>query len=133
MVASEVDPGIYSIDGSGTGQGMVLHDHDSVLAMIRNYRHIARPARAGDPLTIYATGISETASLKARIGDVAAVIESITQVPHNPGLFGVMTRIPAGVVPGNTVAIDIAGKQSDGNIRVSNKVNIAIEPTPSYE
>ena len=129
----ELALGIFSMDGSGTGQGMVLHDDESSVAMIRNYRYAAQPAHAGDRLVVYATGITETSKTQARVGDVTAVIESVTPVIQSPGLYGIVTRIPTGAVAGNTVAIDITGRVSNGSMVSSNKVNIAIEPMASYD
>jgi len=101
--------------------------------MIRNYRYEARPARTGDRVIVYATGINETSNIEARIGSLKAAVDSITPVPQNPGLFRIVTQIPAGVVPGNSVVFDIVGKMSDGSIAASNPVNIAVEPSPSND
>ena len=45
-VVDEVAPGLFSVDGSGAGQGLVLHAGTTEVAMVRNYRYAGRPAVA---------------------------------------------------------------------------------------
>ncbi len=50
-------PGIFTVAGEGTGQGTVLFSGGAVLAAPWGYAGESRPARAGDVLEIYATGL----------------------------------------------------------------------------
>jgi uncharacterized protein (TIGR03437 family) len=50
-------PGIFSVDGSGSGQGAAVSCELRRLAMVRTYRFDAQPATAGDHGVVYATGL----------------------------------------------------------------------------
>ncbi len=50
-------PGIFTASGEGTGQGAVLLADTGALAAPHGYAEESRPARAGDVLEIYATGL----------------------------------------------------------------------------
>jgi uncharacterized protein (TIGR03437 family) len=46
-------PGIFTVDGSGVGDGMIVHADNSLVSA-------AKPAVAGEELVIYATGLGAT-------------------------------------------------------------------------
>src|SRR5262249_10981312 len=50
--AREITPGVFSVDGSGRGQGLISHAAGSGLVMVRNYRYPSQPARSGDQITV---------------------------------------------------------------------------------
>ena len=120
-------PGIFSVDGSGAGQGLVAHDDDSTLAMIRNYRYASLPALAGDQLVVYATGVTEAAHLLVEIGDTRATVESITPVPGKPGLFLIAVATPQVSGSAITAAVRVTGELPGGSAVRSNPVSIALE------
>ena len=123
----EIAPGIFSVDESGKGQGLVLQSDNSTLAMIRNYRYAALPAKAGDRLLVYATGITEASRLQVKIGDANATVEAITPVSHKPGLFRIVAVMPEGSGSVNAGAVSVIGELPGGGTVSSNQVNIAIE------
>ncbi len=50
-------PGIFTVSGTGKGQGAVVFAGAATLAAPRGYSGESRPARAGDVVEIYATGL----------------------------------------------------------------------------
>jgi uncharacterized protein (TIGR03437 family) len=123
----EIAPGIFSVDESGTGQGLVLHSDNSTLAMIRNYRYAALPVAAGDTLLVYATGITGASRLQVKIGGATATVEAITPVPGKPGLFCIAAVAPEGSGSANAGVVSVIGELLGGGMVSSNQVNITIE------
>lgn len=130
-------PGIFTIDGTGTGQAkayVVQPDQSQVLA---DGNH---PAIAGDQIVIYCTGLGEvTPALAAgaaapagqvestvdpvslTIGGVPATVEFAGLTPGFAGLYQINATVPQGVTPGSAVSLLIA---QDG--QVSPPVSLAI-------
>ncbi len=50
-------PGIFTMSGAGTGQAAALFSGEAAPAAARSYGGASRPARAGDTVEIYATGL----------------------------------------------------------------------------
>jgi uncharacterized protein (TIGR03437 family) len=124
--ARELAPGVFSIDGSDAGQGMVFHGDSTRLVMVRNYSYASQPARPGDVITLYATGMEGAAKASVRIGDTVVELNSITKVPGVPGLWLLSIRVPEGET-GNQVGLSIDGRVSNGASSLSNQIRIAIE------
>ncbi len=135
IIVGEVAPGLFSQDSSGTGAGAIRNATRGSLA------GSASPARAGDALEIYATGLGATSeevpagsaapagrpvSTRAvpavTIGGVPAPVLFSGLAPGFAGLYQVNALVPSGVVPGAAVplTLSIAG-------RTSNTVTIALQ------
>ncbi len=80
FVAASASPGIYSVDGSGTGQALAFNQDGTP-------NSLSNPAAVGSTITFYATGVGQT-------------------IP--PGVDGVLHR-SAPAAPANSVAIFIGG------------------------
>ncbi|MBZ5621848.1 MAG: hypothetical protein LAQ69_24430 [Acidobacteriia bacterium] len=124
--ARELAPGIFSIDGSDAGQGMVLHAGGSRLVMVRNYRYAAQPAQPGDVITLYATGMEGASEASVRIGKTEVAPDSVNKAPGFPGLWRLSVTVPSGEI-GNAVGLSIVGRMSNGASVPSNQIRIAIE------
>jgi uncharacterized protein (TIGR03437 family) len=98
-------PGLFTLDGSGTGQGLVyLTDADTPsLAIDRDYQELGQPAQAGDRIAIRATGIGSPDDLPpvVMLGGFIAEIDSIRTVPGMAGISEITIRVPPGVAEGN--------------------------------
>lgn len=125
--ARELSPGVFSLDGSGTGQGMVMHGDGFGLAMIRNFRHVSQPAQAGDAVSLFATGVEGAAKLSVRVGGREVTPDSVSRVPGLPGLWLVSVTLPKEVPTGDRVGLSISGQISNGARLDSNQISIAIE------
>jgi len=120
-------PGIFTLDDSGSGQGLVSPDGESTLAMVRNYLSAAEPALAGDRIVIQATGIGAASSVTVRIGEAEFPAESVTPVQGRPGVWQITAIVPDGAAAGNSIPLTVAGLLPDGSQVRSNSVSVAIE------
>jgi hypothetical protein len=55
-VIQEAAPGLISVDGSGIGQGLIVHARG--LAALPRFDRVVMPAATGDAITLFATGIN---------------------------------------------------------------------------
>jgi uncharacterized protein (TIGR03437 family) len=122
-------PGVFTIDGSGAGQGIVI-DAKSGPLVIADAQH---PVRAGDTIVIYCTGLGEVNppvpagavapltqlsrtvnAVTATIGGVPATVSFAGLSPGSVGLYQVNAVVPGGVAPGDRVelVLTVAGQQS---------------------
>jgi uncharacterized protein (TIGR03437 family) len=117
-------PGLFSTDGSGQGQGAILHAGTSQLA------NASRPARAGDLLEIYLTGLNSECEPEqpcvqvpeVTVGGAAASVTFAGRAPGFVGLDQINIRVPAGVASGGAVPVRVAHLG-----RLSNEVTISVE------
>ncbi len=82
-------PGLYSWDGTGSGQGLVAFAGSRMLAASRDYLGLGFPAEPGALITIRCTGIGEShgAAPIVRIGGIFARVESVSAMPGSGGRF----------------------------------------------
>jgi len=127
-------PGVFTVSQSGTGQGVVLDG-------LNNLVDSSHAVKAGEAVVIYATGLGATSPavatgqaapavpplalvttpVKVTIGGVEAAVEFAGLAPGFVGLHQVNARVPAGVTPGNSVALVLTQ-----NGVASNTVTIAV-------
>jgi uncharacterized protein (TIGR03437 family) len=127
-------PGVFTVSQSGTGQGVVLDG-------LNNLVDSSHAVKAGEVVVIYATGLGATSPavatgqaapavpplalvttpVKVTIGGVEAAVEFAGLAPGFVGLHQVNARVPAGVTPGNSVALVLTQ-----NGVASNTVTIAV-------
>jgi len=117
-------PGVFSTDGSGTGQGHIYVAHSDFTQTLADAGH---PATAGDYIVIYCTGLGEVAPAVTAgtpapfdhltstvnpatmtIGGVAAQVQFAGLTPGFAGLYQVNAIVPEGVTPGAAVVLSIA-------------------------
>jgi len=122
-----VAPGIFTVDGDGSGQGLVSLAGESKLAMVRNYLFAAEPARSGDRIAILATGIGAASNVLVRIGEAEVPAESVESVPGRPGVWQIAAIVPDGAAVGTAVPLSVVGQLPDGSQVRSNSVSVAIE------
>lgn len=127
-IMPEAAPGIFTVDGTGEGQGMVLFQGTSTVAMARNPRVLGQPAQPGDRVAIRMTGLPPQAQPLVRLGDMVIPAQSVEPVDGNPGIWDVLVTLPSGVVAGDAVPVAIQLVQAGGQITKSNTVTIAVEP-----
>lgn len=135
VLLSAAAPGIFTVDRSGRGQGVVVHASDFSLVTAQ------RPARAGEFLAVYATGLGATTpsvssgspassstlavtriAPAATIAGIAAPVRFSGLAPGFVGLYQVNLEVPAGV-PGGQQTLILASSGIN-----SNPVTIAIGP-----
>lgn len=134
VTLAAIQPGIFTLDSSGRGRG-VITDSRGALSDSTN------PARRGEVVVVYATGLGATSPLVATgavspsnpparviqpviayIGGVAAPVEFSGLTPGFVGLYQVNIRIPGNAAQGEFVELYLEQNQIS-----SNKVTLAIE------
>jgi uncharacterized protein (TIGR03437 family) len=129
----EATPGIFTLDGSGQGQGSILLAGTQDFVVVRNPDVPGAPAQWGDVVTILATGLGPSvgglapARPFARIGGVPAEVLDARRNELTPGLYEVDVKIPAAVQAGELVPVVLEVPGLDGRLSLSNTVTIAIE------
>jgi uncharacterized protein (TIGR03437 family) len=135
-----LSPGIFSLNSAGTGQGAVQIANTAIYAATSVQGAQARPAVAGEYVTIYCSGLGDvsnrpatgapasTSSLSntvaaatATIGGVNAPVNFSGLSPGFVGLYQVNAQVPSGV-SGNAMAVVL----TIGGV-VSNTVTIAVQ------
>jgi uncharacterized protein (TIGR03437 family) len=130
--ARSATPGIFSLDGSGTGQGWVLREStkSNSVAMVRNYRVSGQPATPGERLLVYVTGVGHLTSISVQIGESKVPAAAINPVPNHPGLYQVVVSMPNIVMQKNDdLPLLLSGETPEGSIS-TNMVSIALEANP---
>jgi uncharacterized protein (TIGR03437 family) len=126
-------PGIFSVNQSGTGQGAVLiANTDTLVAPVGSISgRDARPAKVGDFITIFCTGLGAVSPALASgvpaasntttippgvtIDGLSALVQFSGMAPGFVGLNQVNVQVPPGTRAGDAipVALTIGGKQSN--------------------
>jgi uncharacterized protein (TIGR03437 family) len=130
-VMQQVSPGIFSLDGSGVGQGFVWLHGAPALAVVRDFRNAGQPAQPGDYVSIRATGLGSADELSGgkplvNIGGVPVQADTVDRSAGFAGVFDVRVKLPAGAPTGSEIPLTLELPGRDGGL--SNTVSIAIEP-----
>ena len=146
LTVTELQPGIYTLNESGSGPGIITNAITGQLISASN------PARASDFLVIYCTGLGPllgpagqpppsdgamaplspifhtTATVTATIGGVSAPVSFSGLTPTFAGLYQVNVKVPPGVTPGNSVPVVITATDSQtGATAKSNTVTTVVQ------
>jgi uncharacterized protein (TIGR03437 family) len=128
VAVQDASPGIFTLDGSGAGQGMVFVNRTRDLAALPDPGFASQPAASGDTLTLLMTGLPEgtSAASVARVtmGQIAAEVLSVADVPKHPGFQMLTVSVPQSVPVGDSIPVQVF---SQGRNAQSNIVTIAIE------
>ena len=141
----ELQPGIYTLNGSGSGPGIVTE------ALTGKLNSTANPAHPSDYLVVYCTGLgpvqgpngqtapadgavapvspifTTTATVTARIGGLDAPVSFSGLTPTSAGLYQVNLQIPPGVEAGTAVPLVIIATDSKTGVTAqSNWVTVAV-------
>jgi len=129
-----IAPGLFTIDGSGRGQGAILNQDDSV-------NSASNPAARGSIVAFFGTGggpydpalpedaLAEapypllTNSVSVTIGGQSADIEYAGAAPDLAGVFVISARIPAGIKPGSKVPVTV----TIGGVKAQSGVWLAVQ------
>jgi uncharacterized protein (TIGR03437 family) len=140
-------PGVYSVDGTGTGQGLITLTGTSLLATSRDYLALGQPAEPGNSITIRATGIAALngALPMVMIGDVYAQVQSAQPVSGVAGVYEITAEVPLSTQAGDAVPVVVVIPSDQSIVRLgpsqaqgargfgrqSNQTTIAVErPRP---
>ncbi len=137
-------PGVFTAAGAGAGQGSIVFAGTAELAAPRGYGEgAARPARAGDVLEIYATGLGAlepapsdgeaggaavlrhaAASVRVWLGSQPLAAAEVLFAGGAPSLVGVnviLARVPAGLAPNDAleVYLEVGGARSQPGVTIA--------------
>lgn len=146
LTVAELQPGIYTVNTSGSGAGIVTE------ALTGQLNSATNPAKAGDYLVIYGTGLGAVqgpngqagpadgavapssplfrtiSTVTATIGGVNAQVSFSGLTPTFAGLYQVNVQMPAGVTPGSAVPVVLTVTDSTtGATAKSNTVTIVTQ------
>jgi uncharacterized protein (TIGR03437 family) len=131
IMVGDAAPGIFTLDGSGTGQGLVFLDGSSDLAALPDPAFVSQPAVAGETLSLMVTGLPNIPQgtpahsvARVTIGQFTSEVLSLTDVPKHPGVKALKVRVPQNVPIGDSIPVQVF---SQGQEAISNTVTIAIE------
>jgi uncharacterized protein (TIGR03437 family) len=138
-------PGIFSLDGSGRGQGAIVIANTATLAM----RHVdgipSQPVKAGDFISIFATGLGAVTAnissgqrtpldtqvrLKAQVdvlvNGAATEVQFAGLAPGQIGMYQVDAMIPPKTAASDAVTVQLVVHRADGTGVLSNIVTVAV-------
>jgi uncharacterized protein (TIGR03437 family) len=142
LVIAQAQPGIFTVDESGTGPGVIFRSDGITLAQpgsCASQGYACAPATAGETITIQCTGlgavdppvvagalpadspISSTVNpIFVTIGGQDGQAAMGTLIPGRPGVYRVTAIVPQGV-SGDAVPIlvTVAGQSSQANVTMA--------------
>jgi hypothetical protein len=126
-VMQRTAPGLLSVDGTGSGLGLVFHSGE--LAALPRYDRLAAPATAGEAITLFATGIGceEDSALPRPVLYTGHDYRPITLLRPSrlAGVCEVHSTLPGGL-SGSEVDLMLEAMREDGGVVRSNIIRIAI-------
>jgi uncharacterized protein (TIGR03437 family) len=122
FILAPASPGIFTVNGSGAGDGVILHADNSLVSS-------AKPAKAGEQVVIYGTGLGATnpafatgtaanranstvLPVSVTIGGKAATVTFSGLSQGSVGLFQVNAIIPAGVTGSQPIVMTVGSSFS---------------------
>ena len=127
LLVTHVEPGLFSLDGSGQGQGAILISNTSLVAGPASTPRPAQPVQRGQFISIYCTGLGSvngdppqdgdatplspflttTALPKVTIGGVDAPVSFSGLAPTLVGVYLVNVQVPDAVRPGDDIPVTL--------------------------
>jgi uncharacterized protein (TIGR03437 family) len=121
-------PGLFTTDGTGTGQALALRDGSLDLAAIPNARYAGKPALPGDMVSFRATGIDchpQTAPLLSlNLGAYLVPAVDARPLAGHAGVCEVLARVP--VAAGEAIPVTLTLLLSDGQQVTSNEGTLSV-------
>ena len=137
-------PGIFTLDATGKGQGAVLIANSATIAMPHSTTLPSQPAKGGEYISIYATGLGPVkldvapgqAAPLDKLANAKLVVDVLIDgksvpvtfaglAPGYTGLYQVNAQVPATVVTRDAVPVQVVVHLPDGSSVSSNIVTIA--------
>jgi uncharacterized protein (TIGR03437 family) len=121
VVIASVQPGIFTLNETGAGQGEIFKSDDVTLAQP------GTPAAMGEMIVIYCTGLGDVSpavqngqsppanppaqtvnKVSVTVGGKAAQVLFSGLTPGSPGVYQINAVVPPGVTPGDAVPVTIS-------------------------
>jgi trimeric autotransporter adhesin len=124
----ETAPGLFSANGSGSGQGLITHARG--LAALPRLEMDGTPAVAGDTVSLYATGIncSESSTDRLPLIYFGTAVKPVTSITPSTfaGICELRAVVPEGI-SGSRVELFLETARTDATLVRSNSVSLAID------
>jgi uncharacterized protein (TIGR03437 family) len=131
----EVSPGMFTINGDGTGLGLVLRGDTIELASVPNSPDENVASLDGEVVSIVATGLGRTfgsgpntlaSFVIVTVDGIAAEVVSARAI--GAGAYQIDARLPAVTVGSDTVEVQVQIPASNGQMMQSNTVEMSVRP-----
>jgi adhesin/invasin len=145
LIMQYATPGVFSLNGSGAGQGAVLIANSATIAMPHSDTIPSQPVKAGDYVSIYVSGLGAVsgelsngepaplsplmwvkAPVDVLIGGQKAAVTFAGLAPGFTGLYQVNAKVPGSTSAANSVSVQIVTSLPDLSVARSNIVTIAV-------
>ena len=133
VVVSAAQPAIFTVDQTGSGQGVIVHG-----ANPEQLTGAANPAAIGETIVIYAEGLgaghpaveagtvspssplAQVAGVRVTIGGIEAQVQFAGLTPGSVGLYQVNAVVPPGVALGDAVPVVVSvGEQRSPAVTIA--------------
>jgi uncharacterized protein (TIGR03437 family) len=105
---SPVAPGVFTLNGDGSGEGVILNADTLVAGPFD-------PTDGRLRLTIFATGVQNASHLSVSIAGQSATVETMLSSPDLPGLDEIHASIPAALRGSGMVTLAVNADGADSN------------------
>ena len=125
--------GIFTVDGSPTGQAVARILESGRIAMPRDARNAGEPAQPGDMLQISVTGLPtdvDPGLVTVQIGDILVQADWVRPIAGPTGVAQVGVTLPGATPVGDSVLLILGRRLADGRITSSQPVLVAVESVP---
>jgi uncharacterized protein (TIGR03437 family) len=122
--------GIFTVDGSGSGQAAASILDGARFAMPRNARYEGQPAQPGDVLQIAVTGLpsdTDPSLVTVHFGDLGVSASWVRPAAGSAGITQVGVTLPTATPVGDSVPLTIQQQLFDGRVVASQTVLIGTE------
>jgi hypothetical protein len=127
-------PRILRVGGRGSDQALALHDSSEKLAAFPSAQFAAMPARPGDIVSIFASGLAVTEpsgarSVLVRVGNAYGRVYSIDRLDAAPDVYRIRVELPK-LEPSLRTPISLVVTDAKGGTRMSEPAFIGAEKWP---
>ncbi len=124
-------PRILTVGGPDSDQALALHDSSNKLAAFPSAHFAATPARPGDVLSLFASGLAPTDTSRAgsvlvRAGNAYGRVNSIERLDTAPDVYRIRVEFP-NLKPSLKTPLTLVVTDAEGGIRISEPAFIAAE------
>jgi trimeric autotransporter adhesin len=129
----ELTPGVFTINGDGSGHGSVMLSGTVELAAADIPDVSGRAAKPGDIITVYCTGLGRMFVAESPIMPVVFIdgisAEVVSAASTGAGVYEVDVRIPERVTSGN-LTLELRAPTIDSTMLDANRVKISVAREP---
>jgi uncharacterized protein (TIGR03437 family) len=122
--------GIFTVDGSPTGQAVARIQESGRIAMPRDARNAGEPAQPGDMLQIAVTGLPTDVDprlVTVQVGDLPVQAEWVHPMAGVADIALIKVTLPDAAPVGDSVPLAVQWRFPGGRVAASQPVSVTIE------